>query len=166
MKILVTGGCRSGKSAFALTRLPSGPKIFLATAQVYDDEMAERVARHQAERGPDWRTVEAPTRLADAVAALTKHDAALCDSLSMWVANVMGEEGPRYRLPDFDPLCQAIAASPAHLVFVTDEVGLGVVPPTAAGRRFRDLLGRLNQDVAALCDQVYLVACGLPLRLK
>lgn len=166
MLTLVTGGCRSGKTAYGQSLLPEGPKTYLATGLICDREMADRVAKHRFERGAEWRTVEAGPSLPETLNTLS--GPILVDSVTAWVAEVMGHTGPRFWLPVFDDLLSACTAASKNcqLVLVTDEVGLGVVPATASGRRFRDLLGALNQKLAELSQAVYLVSCGLPLKLK
>ena len=165
---LVIGGARSGKSrhAEAMARRSGLDRVYLATATPFDDEMRERIARHRAERAADgWRTVEEPLALVDAL----EREAApgrilLCDCLTLWLGNTM--LGGR----DVEAACAALAAALPGLagpaVFVSNEVGWGIVPDNRLARDFRDAQGRLNQRVAALCGRVVLVAAGLPLVLK
>jgi len=163
----VTGGARSGKSALAerLARETGLARVYLATAQAFDAEMADRIARHRADRGEDWETVEAPHDLAEALAA---SDGAgrvvLVDCLTLWLSNRMlaGADAEA----ESARLCTALSAMRAPVVAVSNEVGFGIVPDTALGRRFRDAQGRLNQQVAALADLALLVVAGLPLVLK
>lgn len=163
--ILVTGGARSGKSRFAETRtLALGrPAIYVATAEPWDAEMAARIATHKARRGPEWREHPAPLDLPGALAA-TEGAPRLIDCLTLWLTNLM--------LGDYDVdaavdgLCRALDTARAPVVLVTNEVGSGIVPDNALARRFRDAAGATNQRVAALADEVWLVACGLPLTLK
>jgi len=165
MLVLVTGGARSGKSRFAQRRiqeLAPPPWTYLATGEGLDDEMRARIARHQAERGPDWRTEEAPR---DPLRVLTGR-AILLDCLTLWLSNRMLDGASDDEiLTETDALVIAARSVPA-VVMVTNEVGGGVVPEHELGRRFRDLAGWVNQRVAAAADEVVLVACGLPLRLK
>lgn len=164
---LVLGGARSGKSRFAeqlMARVPRN-RAYLATAEVFDDEMAERVRLHREQRGPDWRTVEAPLALPEVLQRETeKGDAILVDCLTLWLSNLMGADR------DIDAETARLTASLPQLggpvVFVANEVGLGIVPDNALARRFRDHAGRLNQVIAAAADQVFFIAAGLPLRLK
>ena len=169
--ILVLGGARSGKSAFAqaaaeeAAREAGGrtPRL-IATGQAFDAEMAERIARHQAERGESWATVEAPLALPGAVAALPVDAVAVVDCLTLWLSNLMlAEQDVEAAAGE---LVQAVAACPARLWLVSNEVGLGIVPETPLGRRFRDEAGRLHQRLAQVADEVYFIAAGLPLRLK
>jgi adenosylcobinamide kinase/adenosylcobinamide-phosphate guanylyltransferase len=166
---LVLGGARSGKSAHALDQAQAlakadRPLVLIATAQALDDEMAERIARHQAERGPRWRTVEAPTGLAGAIIALDSPDVAVVDCLTLWLTNVMLAELDVSR--EIDALLDAALRTEADVIFVSNEVGLGIVPDNALARRFRDEAGRLNRLMAARSDRVTMVFAGLPLTLK
>ena len=165
--LFVLGGARSGKSRYAQARAEAvdGVPMFVATAQAYDAEMAERIARHQADRDSRWTTIDAPLALP---AAIATHAGAgrvlLIDCLTLWTSNVMLAEH------DMDAatgaLVAAIHAAPGALVIVANEVGLGIVPDNALARRFRDYAGRLNQRVAAAADEVVLIAAGLPIKLK
>jgi len=165
---LVLGGARSGKSAFAQKAAESaagaGRPVLIATGQAFDNEMAERIARHQAERGESWTTVEAPLALAEAITALPVDAVAVVDCLTLWLSNLMLDE--RDVSAAAGELVEAVAACPARLWLVSNEVGLGIVPETPLGRRFRDEAGRLHQRLAQAVDEVYFVAAGLPLRLK
>ena len=165
---LVLGGARSGKSAFAQkaaeTAASGSSPTLIATGQAFDDEMAERIARHRADRGESWITVEAPLALPQAVAALPVDAVAVVDCLTLWLSNLMLDE--RDIETAATELVAAVAACPARLWLVSNEVGLGLVPETPLGRRFRDEAGRLHQRLAANVDAVYFVAAGLPLRLK
>ena len=164
--ILVTGAARSGKSrrAEALARAFSGPAVYIATCQPFDAEMAARIARHRADRGPGWDTREEPLDLCAALAATDGGGPRLVDCLTVWLTNVI--------FADRDPeaegkaLAQALAAQAAPVVLVTNEVGWSIVPENALARRFRDEQGRLNQRIAAQADRVELVVAGLPLTLK
>jgi adenosyl cobinamide kinase/adenosyl cobinamide phosphate guanylyltransferase len=158
---LVLGGARSGKSAVAeqLCR-GDGAVTYVATAVVRDDDMAARVALHQARRPPAWRTVEpGPAAVVPAVRAAAP-GTVLVDSLTTWVA-----EAPEFQV-DAEGLCTALADRGGPVVLVSDEVGLGVHPSSGAGRLFRDALGELNQRVADVCDKVLLVVAGRVLRLE
>lgn len=165
---LVLGGARSGKSAFAQkaaeTAADGRRPVLIATGQAFDDEMAERIARHRADRGESWTTVEAPLDLPAAIAALPADAVAVVDCLTLWLSNLMLDE--REVEAAGTELLQAAIACPARLWLVSNEVGLGIVPETPLGRRFRDEAGRLHQRLAQQVDEVYLVAAGLPLRLK
>lgn len=165
--LLVLGGARSGKSrhAQALCEAIPGRLAYIATAQAFDAEMTDRIARHRAERGARWHTVDAPVDLPQAIIAGAAHaDAILVDCLTLWLSNLL--------LADEDipgrsaALIEAVRASPVPILLVTNEVGLSIVPDNALARRFRDEAGWLNQWVAAACERVDLVTAGLPLVLK
>ncbi len=162
---LVLGGARAGKSAFAegLTQAWER-RVYVATAVITDDEMAERIASHRARRGADWRTVEEPVELAAAVRRESAPGTCLLvDCLTVWLGNLM------HHGRDVDAACEALLASLAAagpVVLVANEVGLGIVPDNAMARAFRDHAGRLNQAVARLAERVYFVSAGIPLTLK
>ncbi len=162
----VLGGARSGKSSHAearVTALPA-PWTYIATAQAFDDEMAERIARHRARREAGWETVDAPLDLAGALEAVTDGRPVLVDCLTLWLSNHMladhDVEGESRRLADL------LARPRGPWFVVSNEVGLGIVPDNALARRFRDAAGRLNQKVAAVADEVLFMAAGLPMRVK
>ena len=164
--LLVTGGARSGKSLIAETRcLDMGrPAGYIATAQAWDDEMRARIAEHQARRGPEWLTYTEPMDLLGALRASDGRGPRLVDCLTLWLTNMMLAEA------DWRSAAQAMLAElPQHkspVVFVTNEVGLGIVPDNALARAFRDAAGTLNQWVAAAADEVILAVSGLPLKVK
>jgi adenosylcobinamide kinase/adenosylcobinamide-phosphate guanylyltransferase len=165
--LLVLGGARSGKSRYAETHILAAPgaPVYIATAQAFDDEMAERIARHRNDRGPGWRTVEAPLDLPDAIAAERGAGAAvLVDCLTLWASNLLLADMDVEAATDW--LVEAVRGHDGPLVLVANEVGLGIVPDNALARRFRDAAGRMNQAVAAAVDEVVFVAAGLPLTLK
>jgi len=164
---LILGGARSGKSRYA-ERLVEGVAlsgIYCATAEARDAEMAERIAAHRARRGAFWRTIETPLALPCAMAAeAAPARPVLVDCLTLWLSNLLlaghqPDEGA-------SALCGALRAAPGPVVLVSNEVGMGLVPETPLGRRFRDAAGWLNQEVATLADRVIFVAAGLPLALK
>ena len=161
------GGARSGKSrlAQAAAETVGGDLVYLATAQAFDAEMAERIARHQRDRDARWRTSVCPI---DLPAAIRADGAAgsvlLIDCLTLWLTNLMlGGHDSDAATAD---LLAAIAASPATLFLVSNEVGQGIVPDNALARRFRDAAGRLHQAVAGAADTVLFVTAGLAQRLK
>ena len=161
---LVLGGARSGKTARALA-LARAPRTYVATAQALDGEMAERIARHKAERGPDWGLVEAPLALAAAIRDAAEDGRTLVvDCLTLWLSNLMHEG--RDPEAEAEGLAAALAEAPGRIVLVSNEVGLGLVPMEKLSRDFRDAQGRLNQRIAAAADVVEFVAAGLPLRMK
>ncbi|REF70443.1 MULTISPECIES: bifunctional adenosylcobinamide kinase/adenosylcobinamide-phosphate guanylyltransferase [Paracoccus] len=163
---LVTGGARSGKSALAesIAADHEGGRIYIATAEAWDDEMAQRIGLHRDRRGSDgWRTIEEPRNLAGALARTDGQGVRLVDCLTLWLSNVMaeGQPGPHVRA-----LCRALDAQKSPVVVVTNELGLGIVPENALARRFRDEHGWMNQAVAGIADEVWMAVSGLPLRLK
>lgn len=165
---LVIGGARSGKSrcAQALAEAHPGEIELVVTAEILDAEMRERVARHQTERPAHWRVTEAPLELPAAIAKLARPDASvLVDCLTLWLSNVLCTQENRLE-ERIGALCAAVSGAGGQLVMVSNEVGWSIVPENALARRFRDEQGRLNQRLAALCDEVTLVAAGLPLKLK
>nr|WP_321359132.1 bifunctional adenosylcobinamide kinase/adenosylcobinamide-phosphate guanylyltransferase [uncultured Hyphomonas sp.] len=164
---LVLGGARSGKSARAqrLAETYQERRVYIATAEPLDAEMRDRIARHQADRGQGWQTVEAPVDLVGAMEALSGEDEViLVDCLTLWLSNLM------HRELDVEAetarLCACLQRLDQDVILVSNEVGLGLVPETPLGRRFRDAQGRLNQRMAEVSDVVEFVAAGLPLRLK
>ena len=163
--VLIGGGSRSGKSSYALTlaRESGQRRGFLATAQVFDDEMRQRIAQHQQERGPDFVTIEEPLDLAQVI--LTQQqalDVLVIDCLTLWLSNLMLSG----QVPSFDTWIGVAAESPMRCILVTNEVGCGIVPDNALARRFRDLAGVLNQKAAARASAVYWMIFGTPLRIK
>lgn len=166
---LVTGGARAGKSRFVLmeAEATSASTIaFVATAEVGDDEMAERVERHRAERSARWHTIEEPLDLERLLPTIS-HDAIVVDCLTLWVSNLMfhpkAGDDPEGRI---DALVDALRRTTVPTWLVTNEVGLGIVPGDPLSRRYRDLLGRCNQRVAAAADRVTFVVSGIPMTLK
>ncbi|MBO6637251.1 MAG: bifunctional adenosylcobinamide kinase/adenosylcobinamide-phosphate guanylyltransferase [Roseitalea sp.] len=164
---LVLGGARSGKSMFA-ERLVAGTDlepVYVATAQIFDEEMRERIAHHRARRGAEWRLVEEHDALEGVLAREAMAGrAVLVDCLTLWVSNLMLAEAD-IRVRSF-ALLDALGACKAPVVLVSNEVGLGIVPDNQMARDFRDYAGRLNQEIAAHADTVYFLAAGLPLTLK
>ena len=162
----VLGGARSGKSSHAeqlVTSLPA-PWTYVATAQPFDDEMADRIALHRARRGQGWETIEAPLDLAGTVRAVPDGRPLLVDCLTLWLSNVLlaGES-----LDRLSAELEAALASPRGPWFVvSNEVGLGIVPDNALARTFRDAAGRLNHRIAARADAVFFMVAGLPLKVK
>ncbi len=164
---LVLGGARSGKSAFAEKLvLESGLKpTYIATSQIWDDEMRNRVDAHIARRGDVWACVEEPLELEAALLGADQSgNAILVDCLTLWLTNLMMAE---IDVPTrCASLIEQVAAMKAPLVLVTNEVGLGIVPDNKMARAFRDYAGKLHQDIATLSNEVYFVAAGLPLQMK
>lgn len=176
MLTLVTGGSRSGKSAFAqqLAEAIAAPRLFLATCPNLDAEMDDRVRRHRRDReGRGWQTIEEPLHLAEVLSCRPDGETVLIDCLTLWISNLMheaeqgGDEITEDRMTFLaDQLGTASRRHQGQIIMVANEVGLGIVPDNPAARRFRDLAGRCNQSIAARADQVFLVCCGIPLQLK
>lgn len=166
---LIGGGVRSGKSAFALGRaLALGERrVFVATAQPFDDEMRERIGRHRDERADAFVTIEEPLAVPERLAELSDVDVVLVDCLTLWLSNLLlrGDD-ERAVAAAVARLAAVLAARRFHVVLVTNEVGMGIVPESALGRLFRDVAGRAHQHLAALADEVYFAALGLVLQLK
>jgi adenosylcobinamide kinase/adenosylcobinamide-phosphate guanylyltransferase len=167
---LVLGGARSGKSRYAVEQAAqSGHRVaFLATARALDGDMAARIARHQAERPARWTTLEEPWDLvASCRRAAPAHDVILVDCATVWVGNLMerGDDDAAV-LAAADALARLQRERAVSLLVVSNEVGEGVHPSTALGRRFRDLLGSVNQRLAAAADRVTLMVAGLPVTVK
>lgn len=166
--VLVLGGARSGKSCFAeKLALNSGlEKHYLATGRAYDDEMRDRIAAHQVQRGEGWHTHEEPVALVEALRIADAPDRViLVDCLTLWVTNLMMEAEDTIDTQSAALVTQ-VAAMKARLILVSNEVGLGIVPENRMARAFRDHAGRLHQQVAAVATEVYFVAAGLPLKMK
>lgn len=164
---LVTGGARSGKSAYAEKLIvQSGRKpTYIATGQAFDREMEQRIARHKDQRGPLWETFEEPLELVRTLEETAHGDRAiLVDCLTLWLSNLMHAQ--RDWAVELNALERVLAELPCPVVFVGNEVGMGIVPENALARAFRDEAGRLNQRIAELCHYVVFVAAGQPLQLK
>ena len=167
--ILVLGGAASGKSQVALDLAGQvGPRAFVATGQALDREMKARIERHQATRSSDWETAEVPTDIAKWFSSNShNYQTIVLDCLTLWLSNLKGRRLRDLAVSEATAgLLHAIRATRARVVIVSNELGLGLVPATKAVRAFRDLAGRVNQQVAAEADEVYLTISGLPLRLK
>jgi adenosylcobinamide kinase / adenosylcobinamide-phosphate guanylyltransferase len=167
--VFVIGGARSGKSAFALARAEAlpGRKIYVATAQAYDAEMVDRIDKHQSERGNAWETHEEPVRLGQAVRTVSAtHDIAVIDCLTIWLSNLLCSEGDvQMETEDFLDALGNLRGGSSFFV-VANEVGMGIVPENALARQFRDIAGKMNQQVAQVADEVFLVAAGIPVKIK
>lgn len=165
--LLVLGGARSGKSRHAqgVAEALGGRLTYIATAQAFDAEMTDRIARHRADRDARWTTVEAPVELAAAIAQADAVDAVLLiDCLTLWTSNLLlGEEDTERRVAE---LLAAIGAVRGRLILVANETGLGIVPDNALARQFRDLAGTINQRVAGAVDAVDFVLAGIARRWR
>jgi adenosylcobinamide kinase/adenosylcobinamide-phosphate guanylyltransferase len=170
---LITGGVRSGKSAHAIAlarayRSAAGRSFFLATAEALDDEMCARIEHHRAVRPPGFQTLEEPLSLAGALESLHgRADVVVLDCLTLWVSNLLGTgAGDEAVLDAAEGLAAELQRASFASVVVSDEVGCGIVPENALGRRFRDLLGSTNQKIAKISDTVVLMVAGYPVRIK
>ncbi len=170
---LVLGGVRAGKSSYAQRLAARGKRVlFVATAEAGDVEMKARIEAHRKSRPADWDTLEEPVDLAGALEpARHRYDTVLLDCLTLWVSNLLLrnpdlESSSSSILPEAERLLEVYRRGDASWIVVSNEVGLGVMPPTELGRAYADELGRVNQLVAAEADDVYFMAAGLPLRLK
>lgn len=173
MLTVVTGGARSGKSRFAQSLCPrTGPAAFLATARVLDQEMAERVERHRRERPAEWTTIEEPIRIAEATSRMRRRaSTVLVDCLTLWTMNLLMDRTEagiddlrRFAFEELDGLINLGAN--LDIIVVTNEVGSGIVADTTLLRKFSDLHGWINQHVARHADRVFLMVCGLPVRIR
>ena len=164
---LILGGARSGKSSFGEKMIAAGglAPVYIATSRIHDDEMRDRIGHHRARRGPEWVTVEEPDDLEGALMREARPGrAVLVDCLTLWVTNLMMAEADVTARGQ--GLCAALEKTDSPVVLISNEVGLGIVPENRMARDFRDHAGRLHQEVAALADNVYFIAAGLPLQLK
>lgn len=169
MRELILGGARSGKSGFAerLARESGWGVTLIATAQPGDTEMAARIRRHRASRPADWRVVEEPLALAGALRAqATNERCLLVDCLTLWLSNLLHAADDSLLARERTFLLETVPVLPGRIIFVSNEVGMGIVPMGELTRRFCDEAGRLHQDIARVCDRVTFIAAGLPLVLK
>ena len=181
MLTFILGGARSGKSSYAerLAAEHGGAVLYVATARAWDDDMAARIARHKADRPAHWSTLEAPLQVGEAVSQWLRNvpeppAVVLLDCLTLLANNVLvsmpedirPEQAEAALAPEIAALAEAIKASGLDWIVVSNEVGLGIVPPYALGRAYRDALGRANQRMAALADRVFFMVAGLPMVVK
>jgi adenosylcobinamide kinase / adenosylcobinamide-phosphate guanylyltransferase len=196
--LFVTGGCKSGKSGYALKQadrlapqektaetapdtiigkttdhptdrtIKTTRKIFIATCQALDDEISERIEKHKKERGPEWTTVEASVKLAEAIADhASQTDIVVADCLTLWVNNLLMEEMDDDAIQEqIRLLLTSLSASRARIIIVSNEVGAGIVPLNSMARYFRDVAGMLNQAVAKIADEVVWMVSGIPVKIK
>jgi adenosylcobinamide kinase/adenosylcobinamide-phosphate guanylyltransferase len=167
--ILITGGTRSGKSKYAEERAATlgSRRLYIATAEAKDEEMAQRIAVHQKRRGDAWTTVEEPVALAETLLAWRgRADCALVDCLTLWLSNLLFSTNGTQADEKVEALVQALLQLDFSVVLVTNEVGLGIVPENPLARRFRDLAGWTNQRIAAAADEVVLMVAGIPMAVK
>ena len=168
MKMFVTGGARSGKSAFALGVAESvdKKKYFIATAEALDEEMENRIEKHRSERSSDWITLEEPIAISKTMDELDLHgNLLLIDCLGLWTSNMMMDKNINVEQASL-VLIEGITKFSGDIILVSNEVGLGIVPDNLISREFRDNLGRLNRLAASACSEAVLMVCGIPLWLK
>ena len=167
--VLITGGARSGKSRYAELRAAEmgARPLYVATAEAKDEEMAKRIAKHRKRRGNQWRTIEEPLELTDALLAQRgKTDCALVDCLTLWISNLLIRHDDKYASEKVEELIEKLPQLDFHLLFVTNEVGWGIVPDNPLARKFRDLAGWTNQRLAQAANEVNLMVAGMPMIIK
>jgi adenosylcobinamide kinase / adenosylcobinamide-phosphate guanylyltransferase len=165
--ILVLGGARSGKSAFAeqMALESTAAPIYLATGRAWDDEMTSRIDKHKARRETNWQSFEEPLEVSQFVRnKSTGYDTLLLDCLTLWVTNLMLEE--RAIEPAFQDLLSTITSFQGTIIFVSNEIGMGIVPENKMAREFRDYIGDLHKRIADIANEVYLVVAGIPMTVK
>jgi adenosylcobinamide kinase/adenosylcobinamide-phosphate guanylyltransferase len=166
----ITGGARSGKSAFAekLAKDLGGKRAYIATAQALDPEMAARIEKHRRDRGDAWDTYEEPLAVAELLGKLSsRYQVVLLDCLTLWLSNIMAHtEGDGAVTTRSLELAAAISDFNGSCIIVSNEVGLGIVPDNPLARKFRDFAGMLNQKIAQAADEVYFTASGIPVKIK
>lgn len=171
----IIGGAKSGKSSFALREASriEGSKAYIATAEALDEEMKERIENHRIERGSEWETFEEPLSISEVLLKIKAHNSAvLLDCLTIWLSNILlkaeiagpGHESPEESIRKFTDTLKQL--QDLKLFIVSNEVGAGIVPENKLARRFRDLAGTLNQNVAEIADDVYMVTAGIPVKIK
>ena len=166
MRTLIIGGAASGKSEFAenLVTKSTLHKIYLASANIYDEEMQRKVEKHKIRRGNDWETISEPLEAKKMITNLKENQIMLFDCATMWLTNQVLIKADMHA--EISELIEAIGISKGNLTIVTNEVGSGIVPDNSMAREFRELQGLLNQRLALICDSVIKVIAGLPLYLK
>jgi adenosylcobinamide kinase/adenosylcobinamide-phosphate guanylyltransferase len=168
--IFITGGCRSGKSRYALDYVNRhfSKKLYLATCEVLDQEMAQRVENHKKMRGPEWQTVEEPLEVVEKVRRYgDEAEVVLLDCITLWLSNLLLKWDDDSKVTgEVDRLIETLKKSQASFLIVSNEVGMGIVPADPLSRRFRDLSGTANQRIAEVADTLILMVSGLPIFLK
>jgi adenosylcobinamide kinase/adenosylcobinamide-phosphate guanylyltransferase len=167
--VLITGGARSGKSRYAEERVRAAGarRLYLATAEAKDEEMALRIAEHRKRRGEEWITIEEPFELTNQLLRCrSRVDCALVDCLTLWLSNLLLRDDEKAAIKSIDELVDALTLLDFHVFFVTNEVGSAVVPDNPLARSYRDLVGWANQRVAQAADEVVLMVAGLPMTVK
>jgi adenosylcobinamide kinase/adenosylcobinamide-phosphate guanylyltransferase len=165
--IFITGGARSGKSSFAMKEASKilGKKAYIATAEALDKEMEERIEKHKKDRGNNWDTYEEPIKIPGVVNEIkNKYSAVVIDCLTLWLSNLMHSN--KNVRDEIEAFCSSLSTVNCSLFTVSNEVGMGIVPDNKMAREFRDWAGFLNQKIAEIADEVYLVTAGIPMRIK
>ncbi|MBM4135636.1 MAG: bifunctional adenosylcobinamide kinase/adenosylcobinamide-phosphate guanylyltransferase [Nitrospira sp.] len=167
--VFITGGARSGKSLFALAEASkiNGKKAYIATAEALDEEMRQRIENHKRHRGDEWITYEEPLKIADVVKEIEgKYSVIVIDCLTLWLSNIMHSNlDISYKIENFVDTLR-ITCHASRIYIVSNEVGMGIVPENEMARRFRDMAGFLNQRIAEIADEVYLLVSGISLKVK
>lgn len=165
--IFITGGAKSGKSSFAMAEAAKikGKKAYIATAEALDDEMRERIERHRKQRGNGWKTFEEPVKISGVIRKINgEYKVIVVDCLTLWLSNIM--MNGKVIEKEIKLLCAVLEEAGCTLFVVSNEVGMGIVPENDMAREFRDLAGMLNQKVAEIADEVYMVVSGIPVKIK
>jgi adenosylcobinamide kinase/adenosylcobinamide-phosphate guanylyltransferase len=170
--IFITGGRRSGKSAYALDlgETLGEERLFIATGEPIDDEMTERIERHQRERGDRWDTIEEPVRVSEAIEGAASYDVILLDCMTLWLSQIAYKNGEAVSeaevLKEITTLADTCTAAPATVIAVSNELGMGIIPDNPVARKFSDLSGHMNRIMAAHADEAVLVVSGIPVKIK
>ncbi len=168
--IFITGGCRSGKSRYALDYANQhfSKKLYLATCEPLDEEMAQRIEHHKKTRGPEWQTVEEPIEIVEKIRQYgDKVEVILLDCITLWLSNLLIKWNDDLRvMEEVSQLIDTIKQSQTFFIMVSNEVGMGIVPAEPLSRRFRDLSGMANQKIAEMADTVIFTVSGIPIFLK
>jgi adenosylcobinamide kinase/adenosylcobinamide-phosphate guanylyltransferase len=167
--ILVTGGARSGKSKYAEQRAGElgDRRLYVATAEANDEEMAQRIMEHKKRRGDAWTTIEEPVELSSALLAQRgRTDCTLVDCVTIWLSNLLLRHDAEFAARSVEELVETLARLDFHIVLVTNEVGWSIVPDNSLARQFRDLAGWANQQIATAADEVILTVAGVPMIVK
>jgi adenosylcobinamide kinase/adenosylcobinamide-phosphate guanylyltransferase len=168
--ILITGGCRSGKSRFALDYANQhfSKKIYIATCEALDEEMVQRIENHQKIRGPEWQTIEEPLEIVGEIGQYRNEvDLILLDCITLWLSNLLTKGNTDLKIIDeINRLVEIMKQTSTSLIMVSNEVGMGIVPADPLSRRFRDLSGMANQRIAEVVDMVIFMVSGIPIFLK
>ena len=168
--IFITGGCRSGKSRFALDHADRhfSRKLYLATCEALDEEMAQRIEQHKKMRGPEWKTIEEPIKIVERIKEYGEGvEVILMDCITLWLSNLLTREKTDQEIMDeMTRFVEMMKQTPTSFIVVSNEVGMGIVPADPLGRRFRDLSGMANQKIAAAANTVIFMVSGIPIFLK